>query len=91
MAKVNKLRTIEKILVDRGYISNVECLDGSFGFRTNRLGAVICGLRLKYSIDTEIKRYPNGEYEDCVYKYRGVLWLIYYQKKHCLQLTIQVK
>ena len=73
MAKVNKFRAIEKTLVDRGYITNVECLDGSLGFRTNRLGAVICDLRLKYSIDTEIKRCPNGEYEDCVYKYRGVL------------------
>ena len=73
MARVNKFRTIEKLLVDRGYITNVECLDGSLGFRTNRLGAVIYGLRLKYSIDTEIKRYPNGEYKDCAYKYRGVL------------------
>ena len=73
MARVNKFRAIEKLLVDRGYITNVECLNGSLGFRTNRLGAVICGLRLKYSIDTEIKKYQNGEYEDCVYKYRGVL------------------
>ena len=73
MARVNKFRAIEKILVDRGYITNVECLDGSLGFRTNRLGAAICDLRKKYVIDTEIKRYPNGEYEDCVYKYRGVL------------------
>lgn len=73
MARVNKFRTIEKLLVDRGYITNVECLNGSLGFRTNRLGVVICDLRKKYVIDTEIKRYPNGEYEDCVYKYRGVL------------------
>lgn len=73
MARVNKFRTIEKLLVDRGYITNVECLDGSLGFRTNRLGAYICILRKKYIIDTEIKRYPNGEYEDCAYKYRGVL------------------
>ena len=73
MARVNKFKSIEKLLVDRGYITNVECLDGSLGFRTNRLGAVICYLRKKYVIDTEIKRYPNGEYEDCAYKYRGVL------------------
>ena len=73
MARVNKFKSIEKLLVDRGYITNVECLDGSLGFRTNRLGAVICNLRKKYVIDTEIKRYPNGEYDDCVYKYRGVL------------------
>ena len=73
MARVNKFRTIQKLLVDRGYITNIECLDGSLGFRTNRLGADICILRKKYIIDTEIKRYPNGEYEDCVYKYRGVL------------------
>lgn len=73
MARVNKFRAIEKLLVDIGYITNVECLDGSLGFRTNRLGSVICDLRKKYVIDTEIKRYPNGEYEDCVYKYRGVL------------------
>ena len=73
MARVNKYKTIEKLLVDRGYITNVECLDGSLGFRTNRLGADICILRKKYIIDTEIKRYQNGEYEDCVYKYRGVL------------------
>ena len=73
MARVNKFRAIEKLLVDRGYITNVECLDGSLGFRTNRLGAVICDLRKKYVIDTEIKRYPYGEYEDCAYKYRGVL------------------
>ena len=73
MARVNKFRAIEKLLVDRGYITNVECLDGSLGFRTNRLVAVICDLRKKYVIDTEIKKYPNGEYEDCVYKYRGVL------------------
>ena len=73
MARVNKFRAIEKLLVDRGYITNVECLDGYLGFRTNRLGAVICDLRRKYVIDTEIKRYPNGEYEDCAYKYRGVL------------------
>jgi hypothetical protein len=45
MARVNKFRTIEKLLVDRGYITNVECIDGSLGFRTNRLGADICILR----------------------------------------------
>ena len=73
MARVNKFRAIEKLLVDRGYITNVECLDGSLGFRTNRLGAVICILRKKYVIDTEVKRYTYGGYEDCVYKYRGVL------------------
>ena len=73
MARVNKFRAIEKLLVDRGYITNVECLDGSLGFRTNRLGAVICDLRRKYVINTEIKRYPNRGYEDCVYIYRGVL------------------
>jgi hypothetical protein len=27
----------------------------------------------KGALKGEIKRYPNGEYEDCVYKYRCVL------------------
>jgi hypothetical protein len=72
MAKVNKFKSIEKLLVDRGYITNVECLNGSLGFRTNRLGAVICILRTKYVIDTEIKRFPSGDYEDCIYRYRRV-------------------
>ena len=72
MARVNKFRAIEKLLVDRGYITNVECLDGSLGFRTNRLGAYICNLRVKYVIDTELKKYPDGEYADCIYRYRRV-------------------
>lgn len=72
MARVNKFRAIEKLLVDRGYITNVECLDGSLGFRTNRLGAVICILRVKYVIDTEIKKYPDGSYADCIYRYRRI-------------------
>ena len=57
MARVNKFRAIEKLLVDRGYITNVECLDGSLGFRTNRLGAVICDLRKKYVINTSFFYY----------------------------------
>lgn len=72
MARVNKFKSIEKLLVDRGYITNFECLNGSPDLeQTDQRQLFVT--RRKYIIDTEIKRYPYGGYEDCVYKYRGVL------------------
>lgn len=70
---MNKSKRAEEILTSQGQISNVKTLDGSYGFRTNRLAAIICNLRKKHNIETMKTRYDNGEYKDCIYIWRGRL------------------
>lgn len=71
--KVNKTKRIEEILLSDSEISNIKTLEGAYGFRTNRLGAYICNLRLKYKIDTHIIKDITGDYMDCIYKLKGKL------------------
>lgn len=68
---INKSKEIERILVDSGGISNVLCLDGTYGFRTNRLSGYIHNLKSKYIITSETYRTADGEYIDCVYTLKG--------------------
>ena len=68
---INKSKEIERILVDSGSISNVLCLDGSYGFRTNRLSGCIHVLKNKYVITSETFRTADGDYIDCIYHYKG--------------------
>lgn len=66
-----KMARIEKLLLDEGFVSNVEMLSGLHGFKTNRLGAFICILRAKYVIHTQVQRDNSGNYIDCVYTLMG--------------------
>lgn len=68
---MTKQQKIEKTLLDSGYISNIDTLNGAYGFRTNRLGAFIHNLRKKYVIVTTIKKDMHNNYEDCIYTMRG--------------------
>lgn len=68
---MTKQQKIEKTLLDSGYISNIDTLNGAYGFRTNRLGAFIHNLRKKYVIVTTIKKDMYNNYEDCIYTMRG--------------------
>lgn len=68
---INKSKAIENILVSSGAISNIMCLDGSYGFRTNRLSGYIHILKSKYVIISETFRTADGEYIDCIYHYKG--------------------
>ena len=68
---MTKIERIEQVLLDVGYISNIDTLNGVYGFRTNRLGAFIHILRNKYVIVTTIKKDMHNNYEDCIYTMRG--------------------
>lgn len=68
---INKSKAIENILITSGSISNVMCLDSSYGFRTNRLSGYIHVLKNKYVISSETFRTADGDYIDCIYHYKG--------------------
>ena len=66
--KTSKAYMTKCILEIDGHISNIKVLNGVYGFRTNRLGAIICELRKSgMNIETKELRYDNGDYKDCVY------------------------
>lgn len=66
--KMTKIEHAKSILEINGSISNVRVMNGSYGFRTNRLGAIIHTLRSRgMNIETKEKFYQNGEYQDCIY------------------------
>lgn len=66
--KISKTEHTKHILEMNGSISNVKVLNGDYGFRTNRLGAIIHTLRKNgMSIETKELFYQNGEYQDCIY------------------------
>lgn len=68
MKKLSKKEHTKSILEINGQISNIRVLNGSYGFRTNRLGAIIHELRKDgMNIETKELFYQNGEYKNCIY------------------------